>query len=471
MNVVQKEIEDNTATLQIEVEPDKVNDALDKAYQKVVQDVSIPGFRKGKVPRQVLEAKHGEEVLYKDALEILIPEAYEDAIEEADLEPISEPDIIDYEIEKDKPLVFEAKVDLKPEIDLDKYSGIEAEKEKVEISEDEINEYLKQKQEEHTQLENTDKQFVEENDYVIIDYEGKIDGESFPGGSEEEFGLEIGAEKFIPGFEEKLIGHKVGEEFEIEVTFPEDYQAPDLAGKTAIFDIEIKEIKEKVKPEINDDLAKEATEYETIEEYKDEIRKRIKEDKEARASNEFVRNILDKISENVDVEIPDEIINKELDLIYYETTQQFAGQDFSFEEVLEQSGMDREAWDQQNYPQAKKRALDKLILEAIIREEEIEISEEELQEEIKRLAEQYSQEPEDFRQRLEDSNQIDQFLNDLKRQKAIDFLKENNIEIEKTTENKEEELKTEGTEQKPESEELETIKNKVQVDEVEGDKD
>jgi len=431
-DVVQKEKENNTVTLQIEVKSEKVNEALEKAYQKVVQEVSISGFRKGKVPRPVLEAKYGEEVLYKDALDILIPEAYEAAIEKTGLEPISEPEISDYEIKKGEPLIFEAKVDLKPEIELEQYTDIEAVREKVEINEEEIDEYLKEKQEEHAQLENSDKQFVEEEDYVIIDFDGKIDGESFPGGSEEEYGLEIGSKDFIPGFEEKLIGHKVAEEFEIEVTFPEDYQAPDLAGKTATFNVEIKEIKEKVKPEIDDELAKQATEYETIEEYKEEIRNRIREEREERVDNQFLRKIMDTISEDIDEDIPEEMIEKELNLMYYNTASQFAGQDISFEEILKQSGMDREMWNQQNYQQALTRVKDKLILEAVIREEKFEISEEELEEEINNLAEQFSQEPKELREKLEERNQITMVKKDLKREKAANFLKENNIGIEKT---------------------------------------
>ncbi len=426
MDVVKKEKQGNNVTMEIEVESEQVNEALDKAYQSVVQDVSVPGFRKGKVPRSVLEARFGEEVLYKDALDFLIPQAYSEALEETGIEPISEPEILDYTLEKGESAHFEVKVEVKPNIELGQYTGLEVEKEEIEISEEEVTDYLTNIKKQHAQLENSDKKFVEEGDYVIIDFEGKIDGEPFEGGSEEEFGLEIGSEQFVPGFEEKLIGHRVGEEFEIDINFPEDYQAPDLAGQTAVFDVEIKEIKQKIEPELDDDFAKEATEFDTIEEYKEEIKSRIKEEKEQKSDSEFQENILEKIAENVEVDIPDSLIDNQLDQMFSNLSRQFSQQGMSIQDLMEERGMDKESWREENYDIAKTRVQNNLILEAIAEEEEIEVSEEEINEKVEEIAEQYDQDPEEMREMLEQQNQINGLLADLKIQKTLEFLKENN---------------------------------------------
>ncbi|MFW6389713.1 MAG: trigger factor, partial [Halanaerobiales bacterium] len=403
---------------------------LEKAYKKVVQDVSVPGFRKGKVPRKVLEARFGEEVLYKDALDIIIPEAYQQVVKEEGLEPIDQPEIEDYYIAKDEPATFTATVEVKPEVELGEYTGFNMENEEVEISNEEINDYLSNIQERNSQLENTDKEFVEDGDYVIIDFEGSIDGESFPGGSEEEFGLEIGSGDFVPGFEAELIGHKVGEEFEFDLTFPEDYQAEDLAGEKATFKVEIKEIKQKVVPELDDEFAQEVSEYDTLKEYKDEIKSRMKEEKQSRADNEIEQKILDKIAETTEINIPEKLIEDELNRMYRNFAMQVSQQGLNIDDYFEQTGMDEEIWKEQNHDTAKNRVRNNLILEAISEDKEIEVTDKDIDEKIAEFADRFDQEPEDLKEQLKKTGRLDGLKSDIKVEKTLDYLKTNNIKRE-----------------------------------------
>ncbi|MFW5998481.1 MAG: trigger factor [Bacillota bacterium] len=427
MDVVNKEKEGNTVTLDIKVEKDKVNEALQSAYKKVVKEVEIPGFRKGRVPRKVLEARYGEEILYKDALDIIIPEAYQKAIEEEDLEPIDQPEIDDYYIAKDEPATFTAVVEVKPEVELGEYTGFDVESEQVEISEEEIDEYLTSIQERNSQLENTDKTFVQDGDYVIMDFEGTIDGEAFPGGSGEEYGLEIGSGNFIPGFEAELIGHKVGEEFEFDITFPEDYQADDLAGETATFQVDIKEIKQKVVPELDDEFAKDVSEFDTLEEYKEEIKSRMKQDKRNQSDSQFQQELLEKISENTSIDIPEIMIEDELNNMYRNFAMQISQQGMSIDDYFEQTGMDEESWKEQNYEAAANRVRNNLILEAISDKEEIEVNDEDIEDKIKEFADRFDQEPEQLKEQLKKTGRIEGLKSDIKLEKTIDFLKENNM--------------------------------------------
>src|SRR6056297_3817233 len=288
------QLEGNKVELEVEIEAKRVNEALEQAYKKVVKDIDISGFRKGKVPRKVLEARYGKEILHKDALDILIPEGYREALEETGIEPIDQPDIEDYYIAEDEPASFTAVVEVKPDVELGEYKELGIEKESAEVSEEEIQEEIDKVRNQHSQLVASDKEVVEDGDSVIIDFEGKKDGEPFPGGSAEEYSLEIGSNTFIPGFEEQLIGAKVGEELELNITFPEDYNAKDLAGEEVVFDVEIKEIKEKELPELDDEFAKEVSDYETFEEYKESIKERLQENKEERTQREYENKLMKK---------------------------------------------------------------------------------------------------------------------------------------------------------------------------------
>lgn len=426
MDVVKKDLEDNKVELKVEIEPERVNDALEQAYKKVVKDVEIPGFRKGKVPRKILEAQYGKEILHKDALDILIPEGYRDAIEEADIEPIDQPEIDDYYIAEDEPATFSATVEVKPEVELGEYTGLGVEKEEVEVTEEDVEERIEHTSDQHSQLKSVDRDTVEDGDFAIIDFEGKIDGEPFEGGSGEEYSLEIGSNTFIPGFEEKLIGAKVGEETDVEVTFPEDYNAEDLAGEDAVFSVEVKEIKEKQKPELDDDFAKEASDFETMEEWRESIREEIKEQKEQQVEQEYENELLDKISENCEVNVPEKMVDNELDKMFQNLNQSISSQGLEVEEYLNYMGMDEESWREDNRETAAKRVENNLILEAIAAVEEIELSDEKIDEEIEKIAEENDQDVEQIKAFMQMQGQMEDLKESLRMEKTLDFLEENN---------------------------------------------
>ena len=426
MEIKKNELEGNKVELEVEVGPEKVNEALEQAYKKVVKDIDISGFRKGKVPRKVLEARYGKEVLHKDALDILIPQGYSEAIEETGIEPIDQPDIKDYNIEEDEPFTFTAEVEVTPDVELGEYKDLDVEKEDAEVTEEEIEAEIDKARNQHSQLVSSDKEVVEEGDFVIIDFEGKKDGEKFPGGSAEEYSLEIGSNTFIPGFEEQLVGAKVGEELEVNVTFPEDYNAKDLAGEEVVFDVEVKEIKEKQLPELDDEFAKEVSDYETFEEYKESVQERLQKNKEERTEREYENKLIETASENAEVDVPDKMVEEELDKMYQNFAQSVSQQGMEVEDYLDYMGTDEEGWREQNLEAAENRTRSNLILEAIAEKEGIEISEEEIEEQIEEIAENNDQDPEQIKAFLQMQGQLDGLKDGLKMQKTIEYLKENN---------------------------------------------
>jgi trigger factor len=355
VEVTKNQLEGNKVELKVEIEAERVNEALEQAYKKVVKDIDISGFRKGKVPRKVLEARYGKEVLHKDALDILIPEGYREALDETGIEPIDQPDIEDFHIEEDEPASFTAIVEVKPEVELGEYTGLDVEKESAEVTEEEIEEEIERVRNQHSQLVASDKEVVEDGDFVIIDFEGKKDGEPFPGGSAEEYSLEIGSNTFIPGFEEQLIGAQVGEELELNITFPEDYNAEDLAGEDVIFDVEVKEIKEKQLPELDDEFAKEVSDYETFEEYKDSIQERLQKSKEDRTQREYENKLIEKASENAEVDVPEKMVEDELNTMFQNFTQSVSQQGMDVQDYLDYMGTDEEGWKEQNKEAAEDR--------------------------------------------------------------------------------------------------------------------
>src|SRR6056297_3136168 len=420
------QLEGNKVELEVEIEAKRVNEALEQAYKKVVKDIDISGFRKGKVPRKVLEARYGKEILHKDALDILIPQAYTEAVEETEIDPIDQPDIKDFDIEEDSPLTFTAEVEVKPEVKLGEYKDLGIEKEDSEVKDEEIEEEIERVRNQHGQLVGSDKEVVEDGDFVIIDFEGKKDGEKFPGGSAEEYSLEIGSNTFIPGFEKQLIGAKVGEELELNITFPEDYNAEDLAGQEVIFDVEIKEIKEKKLPGLDDDFAKEVSDFDTFEEYKSSITENLQNSKKDRVEREYENKLIEKVSDNVQVNIPDKMVENELDKMYQNFAQSISKQGMDIEEYLKYVGTDKEGWREQNREAAENRTRSNLVLEAIAEKEGIEVSEEEIEEQIKEIAENNEQDPEQIKTFLQMQGQLNELRNGLKMEKTIDYLKENN---------------------------------------------
>ncbi len=426
MEVTKNQLEGNKVELKVEIEAERVNEALEQAYKKVVKDIDISGFRKGKVPRKVLEARYGKEVLHKDALDILIPEGYREALDETGIEPIDQPDIEDFHIEEDEPASFTAIVEVKPEVELGEYTDLDVEKESAEVTEEEIEEEIERVRNQHSQLVASDKEVVEDGDFVIIDFEGKKDGEPFPGGSAEEYSLEIGSNTFIPGFEEQLIGAQVGDELELNITFPEDYNAEDLAGEDVIFDVEIKEIKEKQLPELDDEFAKEVSDYETFEEYKESIKERLQKSKEDRTQREYENKLIEKASQNAEVDVPEKMVEDELNTMFQNFTQSVSQQGMEVQDYLDYMGTDEEGWKEQNKEAAENRTRSNLVLEAIAEKEGIEISEEEIEEQIQEIAESNDQDPEQIKAFLQMQGQLDGLKDGLKMQKTIEYLKDNN---------------------------------------------
>lgn len=426
MDINKEELEGNKVKLEVEIESEEVDKALQQAYRKVVKDISIPGFRKGKAPRKIVEQRFGEEVLHKDALDILIPKGYSQAVEETDIEPVDQPDIEDFYISKGEPAKFTAIVEVKPEVELDEYKGLGIEKEDASVKEEEINSRLEKMQDEHSQLVTAEREELQEGDYAIIDFTGYMDGEEFPGGSGEEYSLEIGSGSFIPGFEDQLIGMEVGTEKNVEVTFPEDYHADDLAGKDVSFDVELKEIKVKQSPELNDDFALEASEYETIDELTESIRKEIADQKEESTENQFREELIKKASENAEANITDTLIDEQLDQMYNSLAQSISQQGMDVGDYLSYMGMDEEEWREKNKETAAERAKELLVLEAIADAEDIEVTDEEIDEEIDKIAEMHEQDAEQIKAIFQMQGQFDTLKEDIRRQKTIDFLIENN---------------------------------------------
>ncbi|GAB6138879.1 trigger factor [Halanaerobaculum tunisiense] len=425
MKVNTEELEGNNIVVDVEVEEERVDEALQQAYQKVVKDVEVPGFRKGKVPRKILEQKYGAEVLHKDALDILIPQAYQEAVQEADIEPIAKPEITDVFIEEGEPATFTAEVEVKPEVELGEYQDLDVEAEEIEITDEQIEQELDARRHKHAQLVATDRDTVDNGDHVTIDFAGAVDGEPFEGGSAEDYNLEIGSEQFIPGFEEQLVGAKVGQEVEVEVTFPSDYQKEELAGEEAVFAVTVKEIKEKEVPELDDEFAKDL-EFESLAELKQSIEDEIAEREEQRVEREYQNELVAAVAENAEVNVPETMVEDEIDNMVNQFRMQAQQQGIDFEEYLEMTGMSEEELREQHREDAADRVESNLVLEAIAAEEGIEVAEEEIDEQVTEIAEQQGQDKEQVKAFLQMQGQLDDLRENLKMQKAIDFLAENN---------------------------------------------
>lgn len=415
--------EGNEGILTITVSAERFDEALDQAFKKVVKDVTLPGFRKGKVPRHIFEKRFGVEALYQDAVDIILPDAYAEAVEQTEIFPVDQPKIDIEEIEKGKDLVFVCEVTVKPEVKLGEYKGIEYEEETIEVTEEEVDEELKRLQERHAELVLKEEGKVEEGNTVVIDFEGFIDDEPFEGGKGENYSLEIGSGHFIPGFEEQLIGKEAGEEVEVNVTFPEDYHAKDLAGKDAVFKVKIHEIKEKQVPELDDEFAKDVDdEVETLAELREKKEKEIRERKQREYENKIRETIIEKVTENAEIDIPEAMINTELDNMLREFEQTVQMQGMTMDMYYEMSGQDEEKLREHMKEDAEKRVKTNLTLEAIFEAENLEVSEEAIDEEIAKMADMYKLEKDQIVSMLGGNTDI--LKTDLKFKTTIDFLVE-----------------------------------------------
>ncbi|MFB7033217.1 trigger factor [Bacillus altitudinis] len=423
MSVKWEKQEGNEGVLTVEVDAETFNKALDDAFKKVVKQVSIPGFRKGKVPRGLFEQRFGVESLYQDALDILLPVEYPKAIDEAGIEPVDRPEIDVEKIEKGESLIFTAKVTVKPEVKLGDYKGLNVEIDDTSVSDEDVQEELKVMQNRQAELVVKEEGAIENGDTVVLDFEGFVDGEAFEGGKAENYSLEVGSGSFIPGFEEQLVGLEAGAEKDVEVTFPEEYHAEDLAGKPAVFKVKIHEIKAKELPALDDEFAKDVDEeVETIAELTEKTKKRLEEAKENEAEGKLREELVAKASENAEVDVPQAMVDTELDRMMKEFEQRLQMQGMNLELYFQFSGQDEDALKEQMKEDAAKRVKSNLTLEAIAAAEDLQVSDEEVEEELSKMAEAYNMPVENIKQAIGSTEAMKE---DLKVRKAIDFLVEN----------------------------------------------
>ncbi|MCY8482709.1 trigger factor [Bacillus mojavensis] len=423
MSVKWEKQEGNEGVLTVEVDAETFKTALDDAFKKVVKQVSIPGFRKGKIPRGLFEQRFGVEALYQDALDILLPVEYPKAVEEAGIEPVDRPEIDVEKIEKGESLIFTAKVTVKPEVKLGEYKGLGIEKDDTAVTDEDVQNELKALQERQAELVVKEEGAVEEGNTVVLDFEGFVDGEAFEGGKAENYSLEVGSGSFIPGFEDQLVGLEAGAEKDVEVTFPEEYHAEDLAGKPAVFKVKIHEIKAKELPELDDEFAKDIDEeVETLAELTEKTKKRLEEAKENEADAKLREELVLKASENAEIDVPQAMIDTELDRMLKEFEQRLQMQGMNLELYTQFSGQDEAALKEQMKEDAAKRVKSNLTLEAIAKAENLEVTDEEVDAELSKMAEAYNMPVENIKQAI---GSTDAMKEDLKVRKAIDFLVEN----------------------------------------------
>ena len=421
MSLQVEKLENNTAKLTIEVPAEELDQAIMKAYNKNKGKFNIPGFRKGKVPYAMVEKMYGAGVFYEDAANDLIPGAYADAAEESELEIVARPEISVTQIEKGKPFIFEAEVTLKPEVKLGKYKGIKVEEMDVTVTDEEIEAELDKVKEQNARLVAVDDRAVEDGDQTTIDFEGFVDGEAFEGGKGEDYPLTIGSHAFIDTFEEQLIGKKIGEEVEVNVTFPENYQAENLAGKPAMFKVTVKEIKVKEYPEVDDDFAQDVSEFDTLAEYKEDIKKNLEEKKEKEAKADKESKVIEAIVKDAQMDIPEKMIEAQSQQMVEEFAQNIAMQGISFEQYMQFTGTTLEQLTEQVKPQAQARVESSLVLDAVVKAENIEATDEEFNKEIADMAEKYQMEVDKISELLSDADKKN-LKKDICARKAAEFV-------------------------------------------------
>lgn len=453
MSLQVEKLEKGMAKLTIEVSAEEFEKAVDTVYQKQRNRIQIPGFRKGKAPRKMIENMYGKEIFYEDAANEIIPDAYEKAYDECEEEITSSPEIDVVQIGSGKPFIFTAVVALKPEVKLGKYKGVTIKKISVEVTEEEVNAEIDRERDNSARMVSVEDRAVQNGDMTELDFEGFVDGVAFEGGKGENYPLTIGSGAFIPGFEEQLIGAELNKEVEVNVTFPEDYNAENLAGKDAVFKCTVKEIKVKELPELDDEFASEVSEYDTLEEYRANVRKGLEERKAKQAKDEKEDAAMAAVVENAEMEIPDAMLATEQRQMLDQFAQRISMQGMQLEQYMQMTGMNRETMLEQLKPQAETKIKSRLCMEAVAKAEGISASEEEYEEEMKVMADAYQIEVDKVKEMLGEKEKKS-LMEDLAVRKAIAFVAENAVEKEekpkrktrakaKKTEEKEEEVKTE----------------------------
>lgn len=421
MSLQVEKLEKNMAKLTVEVPAEEFEKALTAAYNKNKGRFNIPGFRKGKAPRAMVEKMYGAGVLYEDAVNEALDATYGDAVEESGLDIVSRPEISVVQVEKGQNLIYTATVAVKPEVTLGEYKGIEVTKATAEVTEEDIEAELKRVQEQNSRLVTVEDRAVEDGDQTVIDFEGFVDGKPFDGGKGEDYPLIIGSHSFIDTFEEQLIGKNIGEACEVNVTFPNEYHSTELAGKPAMFKVTVKEVKRKELPELNDEFAGEVSEYDTLEEYKNDIKEKVAERKQKAAATENEDHVVEKVVENAAMDIPEPMIASQVNNMVDDYARRMQSQGLSLDQYMKFTGMTIETLREQMKPQALKRIQTRLVLEAVAKAENIVVSDEAVEKEIATMAESYKMEVSQIKEYLGE-NGIAQMKEDLAVQEAVDFL-------------------------------------------------
>ncbi|HEY9059168.1 MAG TPA: trigger factor [Pseudobacteroides sp.] len=424
MNVKIENIEKNVIQLEIEVDADKFEEGMQKSFLKNASKFNVQGFRKGKAPRHIVERAYGEGVLYEDAINIICPEAYEAAVIENNIDPVDKPEVDIKQIGSGQNLIFTAKVTVKPEVELGEYKGIEVQKVEANVTDEDVETEFKAIVEKSARIVSVEDRVIQDGDIAVIDFEGFIDDVAFEGGKGDNYSLKIGSGQFIPGFEEQLIGAKAGDEVDVNVSFPENYGKEELDGKAALFKVKVNDVKVKEYPEIDDEFAQDISEFDTLAEYKEDLKKKIIEKAEKNAKHETETALLDKITESTTVDIPEVMINQQIDVLIRDFDMRLRYQGLDINRYMAAYGISQEAIIEQFRSRAEKDVLNQLVIDKIAVIEKIEATEEELDEEIKKLAGNYKQDEEEFKKHLKEDD-IEYIKKDLIVVKTINFLMEN----------------------------------------------
>lgn len=450
MSVQVENLEKNMAKLTIEVAAEEVEKAIQAAYMKEKGKISIPGFRKGKVPRQMIEKMYGAAVFYEDAVNTLIQENYPSAMDESGVDIVSRPTIDVVQIETGKPFIFTAEVAVRPEVTLGKYLGVQVTKIDTSVSDEEVAEALEKERNNNARTVTVTDRPVQNGDTAVIDFEGFVDGVAFEGGKGENHSLEIGSHSFIDTFEDQLVGKNAGDEVDVNVTFPEQYQAAELAGKPALFKVKIHEIKAEELPELDDEFAQDVSEFDTLAEYKEDLKKHLEEQKENEAKRTKEDEAIQKIIDKSTMEIPEAMLETQCENMINEFAQRIAQSGLSMEQYMQFSGLTLDKLKEQVRPEAETRIKSSLVLEQIAKEENIEVTDEEIDAEVEKMAAAYGMEADKLKEYMGDSEK-ESMARDLKVTKAVDLIMENVKERAKAKTKKEKEA--EETEETEETEE------------------
>jgi len=430
MSVQVEKKEHNMAVLTVEVPAEEFDAAIEKAYQKQRGRIAVPGFRKGHAPRKMIEKMYGAGVFYEEAANILLPEAYDKAAQECGETVVSRPDISVTQIESGKPFIFTAEVALKPAVELGQYKGVEIAKEDVTVTDEDVDRAIDEEREKNSRMIDVDDRAVENGDRIRLNFDGYVDGEAFEGGKAEDYELTVGSGSFIPGFEEQIVGHGIGEDFDVNVTFPEDYHAENLKGKEAVFKCRVNGISVKELPELNDDFAQDVSEFDTLAEYRADVRTTLLKDKNEKAASSRELHAVDAAVANATIDIPDAMVNEQARRLLNDFAQRIQTQGITMEQYMQFTGMDVDKMTEQMKPEALRRIRNSLVLEAVAEAEKIEISQEKLDEELTRMADQYKMTKDKLEEALGEET-IEQMRGDMAVQAAADLIRDAAVDVDK----------------------------------------